>query len=237
MRFVPGEKIFIVRQGQRLDLGREPLAVATIESLVAEAPEIPPGAVGKFPLVSGNEAFVVAIERGESTVSMVVRQTERPVIATPAPPPPPAAEPSSPEAAAPPPAPVAALDDLLRLMIDRSASDLHLSAGSPPFLRVHGQMAFLPEFLPVSSEEVERLVLPVASEKAGRDFAAKSDADFAYEIPGLARFRVNVFRDRKGTGAVFRQIPIEIVPAETLGLSKAILELCALSKGLVLVTG
>src|SRR5262249_25587088 len=76
-----------------------------------------------------------------------------------------------------------------------------------------------------------------ASEKASRDFEALSDADFAYEIPGLARFRVNVFRDRKGAGAVFRQIPIEIVPAETLGLSRAVLELCALSKGLVLVTG
>ena len=236
MRFVPGEKIFIVRQGQRLDLGREPLAVATIDSLVAEIPDIPPAAVGKFPLVSGNEAFVVAIERGEDTVLMAVRQTERPVIAVPAPPPAPAPEPvegdsGSPAVAAP------ALDDLLRLMVARSASDLHLSAGSPPVLRVHGQMEFLREFLPVASEDVERVVLPVASEKATHDFAEKSDADFAYEIPGLARFRVNAFRDRKGVGAVFRQIPIEIVPAETLGLSKAILDLCALSKGLVLVTG
>ncbi|HET9795255.1 MAG TPA: type IV pilus twitching motility protein PilT [Thermoanaerobaculia bacterium] len=237
MRFVPGEKIFIVRQGQRLDLGREPLAVATIESLVAEIPDVPALAVGKFPLVSGFEAFAVVIERGEATVSMVVRLTERPVIPAPAPPPAPAPEPEGAGDEMPPPVAASSLDDLLRLMIERSASDLHLSSDCPPALRVHGQMAFLPQFLPLSSADVERLVLPAASEKGKRDFEEKSDADFAYEIPDLARFRVNVFRDRKGFGAVFRQIPIEIVPAETLGLSKAILELCALSKGLVLVTG
>jgi len=237
MRFVPGEKIFILRQGQRLDLGREPLAVATIESLVAEIPDVPPQGAGKFPMVSGFEAFVVAIERGDGTVTMVVRHTERPVIAAPSPPPEPVAAPAEEGETAPVPIAVPSLDDLLRLMIERSASDVHLSADSAPVLRVHGQMTFLPEFLPLSSAEIERLVLPVASEKAKREFDEKSDSDFAYEIPGLARFRVNVFRDRKGAGAVFRQIPIEIIPAETLGLSRSILELCSLSKGLVLVTG
>jgi len=237
MRFVPGEKIFILRHGQRMDLGREPLAVATIESLVAEVPGASSAASGSFALVSGNEAFVVATDRGEGTVSMAVRQSERPAVPAPGPVPPPAPVPEAPRADTSSASAVPSLDTLLRLMIARSASDLHLSAESAPVLRIHGEIAVLPEILPVSSADVESLVLPVASDKARREFAEKNDADFAHEIPGLARFRVNVFRDRKGTGAVFRQIPIEIVPSETLGLSRAVLDLCTLSKGLVLVTG
>ena len=69
------------------------------------------------------------------------------------------------------------------------------------------------------------------------EFAEKHDTDFAYEVPNLARFRANVFADRKGRGAVFRVIPSEILTAEKLGLSQHILNLCKLNKGLVLVTG
>ena len=236
MRFMPNEKIFILRQGQRLDVGREPLTVATIDSLASEVPDAPPMGTGRFPLISGFEAFEVAIDRGENTVAMVVRKTERPVIPTPTPAPEPAPK-VEPAVALPEPVRISSLEALLRLMIERSASDLHLSSDSSPALRVHGQMAFLPEFLPLSSSAIEQLVLPVASAKGKRDFEASNDADFAHEIHGLARFRVNIFRDRKGTGAVFRQIPIEIVPAETLGLSRAVLDLCFLTKGLVLVTG
>ncbi|HET7451659.1 MAG TPA: type IV pilus twitching motility protein PilT [Thermoanaerobaculia bacterium] len=237
MRFVPGEKIFIVRQGHRLDLGREPLVPATIEGLVSEIPGIAPRGAGSFPLVSEDETFVVSIERADGTVTMTVRQNERPGATPPAPPPPRTPERAVPDDRGTSGAPLPGLDDLLRMMVARSASDLHLSAGSPPVLRVHGEMGFLPDYVAVSESDVERLVLPVASEKARADFAEKSDADFAYEISGLARFRVNVFRDRFGPGAVFRQIPAEIVTAEALGLSKAVLDLCALSKGLVLVTG
>ena len=236
MRFTPNEKIFILRQGQRLDVGREPLTVGTIDSLVAEVPDVPVGGVGRFPMVSGYEAFEITIERGEGTVAMVVRRSERQVMAVPEP-----VREAAPalEAGERPPDPVRApdLEGLLRLMIGRSASDLHLSADSVPVLRVHGQMAFLNEYLPLSSSEIEALVMPIAADKGRREFEALNDADFAHEIEGLARFRVNVFRDRKGIGAVFRQIPIEIVPAETLGLSKAVLDLCFLTKGLVLVTG
>ena len=130
-----------------------------------------------------------------------------------------------------------AIDEILRDMIARKASDLHLSADVHPVMRVHGEMHFLTERPSLSSSDISALLLPIFTSKAREDFEEKNDADFAYEVPGLARFRVNVFRDRKGMGAVLRQIPIEIIPAEKLGLPKAVLDLCYLSKGLVVVTG
>ncbi|MBL9036901.1 MAG: type IV pilus twitching motility protein PilT [Archangium sp.] len=129
------------------------------------------------------------------------------------------------------------IDELLRDMIGRSASDLHLSTGVNPVMRVHGEITFMTGRPVMSSDDVLQLMEPVFTAKARTDFKEKNDADFAYEVPGLARFRVNVFRDRRGVGAVMRQIPIDIIPAETLGLSKAMLDLCFLSKGLVVVTG
>jgi twitching motility protein PilT len=131
----------------------------------------------------------------------------------------------------------AGLDELLHDMIARKASDLHLSADVVPCMRVHGEMHFFRELGALTSERIEAMLAPIFSEKAKVDFAEKNDADFAYEVPGLARFRVNVFRDRKGIGTVLRQIPIEIISAEKLGLPKGVLDLCFLSKGLVVVTG
>jgi twitching motility protein PilT len=130
-----------------------------------------------------------------------------------------------------------ALDELLRDMIERKASDLHMSSDCHPAMRVHGEMHFLTERPVMRSDDIFSLLKPIMNEKAREDFEQRNDADFAYEVPGLARFRVNMFRDRKGVGSVLRQIPIEIIPAEKLGLSKAITDLCYLSKGLVVVTG
>jgi twitching motility protein PilT len=90
---------------------------------------------------------------------------------------------------------------------------------------------------PLSSDDIFQMVAEIFTERARSDFETLHDADFAYEVPGLARFRVNVFQDRNGTGAVLRQIPIEVLSAEKLGLPKACIDLCYLSKGLVLVTG
>ena len=129
------------------------------------------------------------------------------------------------------------IDPLLRTMIAESASDLHLSAGNVPVMRVHGEMSFATDTPPLASADIETLVREIMTEKAAADFAELRDADFAYEVAGLARFRVNVFEDRKGVGAVLRQIPIEIKTTEELGLPKACIDLCYLSKGLVLVTG
>ncbi len=149
----------------------------------------------------------------------------------------------APAALAPAPAPAPArsgpakIDALLREMIATKASDLHLSAGNHPVMRVHGEIHFAKEHPVLRSADVAALVQEIMTDKARTDFADTRDADFAYEIPGLARFRVNVFEDRNGVGSVMRQIPIEILTVEKLGLPKACIDLCWLSKGLVVVTG
>ncbi|MEO6237747.1 MAG: PilT/PilU family type 4a pilus ATPase, partial [Vicinamibacterales bacterium] len=89
----------------------------------------------------------------------------------------------------------------------------------------------------VTAPEIVQLLAPIMPEKNRKEYAERHDTDFAYEIPELARFRSNVFADRRGPGAVFRVIPSKILTAEQLGLSPHILQLCGLSKGLVLVTG
>jgi len=130
------------------------------------------------------------------------------------------------------------IDSLFMAMCTANASDLHLSCGMPPLVRKDGSMTPLdPNAPPLTAEAMTTLLEAIIPEKNRREFAEKHDTDFAYEIPGLARFRANIFMDRKGMGAVFRVIPSEILTAEKLGLSQAILGLCKLHKGLVLVTG
>ena len=131
----------------------------------------------------------------------------------------------------------ARIDTLLREMLQKKASDLHLTAASAPVFRIDGEIHFANERGVLASNDILEMVHEIMTPRGRNDYEARNDADFAYEIPGLARFRVNVFRDRHGTGAVLRQIPIEIMTAEKLGLPKACLDLCWLSKGLVLVTG
>jgi len=130
------------------------------------------------------------------------------------------------------------IDALFHLMCEAGASDLHVSVGMPPFVRKDGVMQALDKAAPpLDADSVVRLLDPITPEKNRHEFAERHDTDFAYEIPGLARFRANLYMDRKGRGGVFRVIPNKILTAEQLGLSPAILQLCSLSKGLVLVTG
>ena len=132
----------------------------------------------------------------------------------------------------------AEIDALFHLMCEAKASDLHLSVGSTPLIRKDGHMQPLDTAAPaLDPDTMVRLLDPITPEKNKAEFAERHDTDFAYEIAGLARFRANIFRDRKGKGAVFRVIPSQILTAEQLGLSPAILNLCKLNKGLVLVTG
>jgi len=130
------------------------------------------------------------------------------------------------------------MDDLFREMAAAGASDLHLSVSMPPMIRKDGKMQPLaPGAEALTSESMKHLLGEIMPKKNVDEFDARHDTDFAYEITGLARFRCNIFMDRKGMGAVFRIIPTKMTTAEQLGLSQAILNLTDLSKGLVVVTG
>jgi twitching motility protein PilT len=130
------------------------------------------------------------------------------------------------------------IDALFHAMSAAGASDLHLCVGSPPLIRKDGHMQALdPAKAPLGVDDVEALLAPIMPERNRKEFSERHDTDFAYEIAGLARFRCNIFMDRKGPGAVFRVIPSKILTTEDLGLSPYIMQLCRLSKGLVLVTG
>ena len=131
---------------------------------------------------------------------------------------------------------MAQIDRLLKLLVSKGGSDLHVSSGAPPCIRVDGEMASLnaPE---LGDEAVRALIYEIMPKENQEQMEARNDADFGYEVEGLARFRVNVFRDRKGIGFVMRVIPQKIWTADDLGLPKPVRDLCFLSKGLVLVTG
>ena len=130
------------------------------------------------------------------------------------------------------------IDALFRAMCEMRASDLHLSVGSPPVVRKDGRMQLLAEGAPpLTPESILSLLMPILPPTNKREFHERHDTDFAYELSGTARFRGNAFMDRRGPGAVFRVIPANILTAEQLGLSQHILNLCHLTKGLVLVTG
>lgn len=130
------------------------------------------------------------------------------------------------------------VDDLLREMVHAGASDLHLCPGVKPMIRLHGHMQPLTTNASALDPDALRTMLLDVTPPRNRDhFEETSDTDFAYELGDVARFRVNLFEERCGTGAVFRQIPMRIQTLDELGLPQSMSELCGLSKGLVLVTG
>lgn len=131
----------------------------------------------------------------------------------------------------------ALLERLLRAMVAEGASDLHLAGGQRPRWRIDGEMRELGDSPPLAPDVVLGLLGPIMPERNRLQFEASNDADFAHAIPGLARFRVNLFRDMGGVGAVFRQIPNKILGLEQLGMPPVVSRFCALPKGLVLVTG
>jgi twitching motility protein PilT len=136
-----------------------------------------------------------------------------------------------------PSGPVPPLVPLLRRMIAEGASDLHLTAKQPPWWRTSGDLKIIPETEVLGPRTVLDMLLPVMDERARTTFEAENDVDFAYPVEGLARFRVNMFKDDSGIGAVLRQIPSKILTFEQLGLPPAIARMCDQPRGLVLVTG
>ena len=110
--------------------------------------------------------------------------------------------------------PTAEIDELFRVLVSMKASDLHMSVGSPPIVRHDGEIKPLPDRAVLTPADTERMLWPIAPERNREEFKRRHDTDFAYEIPGLARFRCNLFMDRKGMGGVFRVIPTRIMTAE-----------------------
>src|SRR6185295_8043806 len=109
--------------------------------------------------------------------------------------------------------------------------------GERAMLQTHGEIRRQPGETPLSVNDLELLILSIMPERNRGEWKESGDTDFAYEIPGLARFRVNAARDRKGPVAVFRVIPAKVVTVEEMGLTEEVQRLCYLTKGLVLITG
>jgi twitching motility protein PilT len=129
------------------------------------------------------------------------------------------------------------IDDLLEQMVTIGASDLHLTVGSPPAYRVRGHITRAEGFESLSSDDTRSLLYRVLTSEQQKNFELKRQLDFAYSIPGLARFRVNVYYQREAVGAAFRLIPQEIKTMEELGLPESLHVLTEKPRGLVLVTG
>ena len=177
-----------------------------------------------------------------------------------APPAPPAGAPapsvpSAPTPAAPPARPAAAatgarvsmsreledrdlrLDDLLRTMLQMGASDLHLTAGAPPTVRLDGRLQPLEGYGPVMPDSLRRSVYAMLTQRQREQFEEVLELDLAYAVPAVARFRVNLYQQRESLGAAFRVIPYEIKPLDALGMPPVVANFATLTRGLVLVTG
>jgi twitching motility protein PilT len=131
---------------------------------------------------------------------------------------------------------MAQIDQFLKVLVEQKGSDLHLTVGSPPVMRIHGELQRF-KFRELTNADMESLIYEIMEEEWRITFVDRLDYDFAYEVEGLARFRANVFWQRKGLGAVLRTIPEDIMSADQLGLPEGVRRMCMLSKGLVLVTG
>ncbi|PKQ19360.1 MAG: type IV pili twitching motility protein PilT [Actinobacteria bacterium HGW-Actinobacteria-6] len=129
------------------------------------------------------------------------------------------------------------IDDLLRMMIDRGGSDLHIAVGSTPGIRQRGELLPIDGAKVLTPRDTQAMILSLLSEEQRKRFETELELDFAYSIPGLSRFRANVFQQRNSMGAVFRVIPIKIPTLEDLALPKVCRFLAERPRGLVLVTG
>src|SRR5574339_344509 len=128
------------------------------------------------------------------------------------------------------------ITELLAFSAKNGASDLHLSAGLPPMIRVDGDVRRI-NIPPLEHKDVHRLVYDIMNDKQRKDYEEFLETDFSFEIPGLARFRVNAFNQNRGAGAVFRTIPSEVLTLDDLGCPRIFKELIDQPQGLILVTG
>lgn len=131
---------------------------------------------------------------------------------------------------------MAKIDAFFKYMMENNCSDLHLSSGCKPLVRKHGELEEI-KYQELTNDILQMLLFEIITEEQKQLFLKKKDLDFAYEIPGMARFRANYFYQKRGIAAVFRLIPSKILTAEELGLPPQVLKFANLSRGLVLVTG
>src|SRR3954464_9030399 len=129
------------------------------------------------------------------------------------------------------------IDDLLEQMVARSASDLHVTTHTPPVIRVRGEIARLDGYEPLTSEDTQQLMYRILSSERQKQLEIKRQLDFSHSIPGLARFRVNVYFQKESLAAAFRLIPQELKTLEELGIPPTLHQLAEKPRGLVLVTG
>ncbi|MGC9120479.1 MAG: type IV pilus twitching motility protein PilT [Sulfurihydrogenibium sp.] len=130
-----------------------------------------------------------------------------------------------------------AIDEIAKDAVERKASDIHITAGLPPCVRVDGKITPLPGYPVLTPKDSQSLIYSFMNEKQKKTFEEEKEVDFSFGIKGLGRFRVNVYYQRGTVAAALRRIPYEIKPMEELGLIPKVKDLCHLSMGLVLVTG
>ncbi|HET7574162.1 MAG TPA: PilT/PilU family type 4a pilus ATPase, partial [Solirubrobacterales bacterium] len=129
------------------------------------------------------------------------------------------------------------IDSALRTLVERQGSDLHVKVGVPPTVRLHGELAHLEGYQPLSQEETEKALHDIGEVRSLTEFEESGEADFSYSIPGLSRFRVNAFKQRGSVSIVCRAIPFEIRSVEDLGLPPVVTKLSEEQRGIILVTG
>jgi twitching motility protein PilT len=133
--------------------------------------------------------------------------------------------------------PQISLSELLRALSEMHGSDLHVTTGSPPQVRVHGHLRPLENYRNLTSADTKQLAYSVLTDAQKHRFEENLELDFSFGVKGLSRFRANLFNQRGAVGAVFRAIPYEIKPFEDLGLPSVVRDLCNKPRGLILVTG
>ncbi len=253
LSLVGGKPVVLVHRGNPREITRDPMTHEQIQHLVREitpaelADHVKARSDLDFAYESPTGGVQVEFRSADDGVAVMVRSEHA------APPRPVRQETQPAEPAAPVPtngarrapelpnsrngeSPKAAIDGLLRLLGTSGASDLHLRVHQPPILRHDGELLRLDQ-PPLARDELSAMLEVVLPQRYRDEHAETGDADCAYEIPGVARFRCNAARDRGGPMAVFRIIPTEIPSCDALDISQKIQELCYLSKGLVLVTG
>jgi twitching motility protein PilT len=240
LQLAVGKPVTLLANGSARALTREPLTDVQILALTREVAD--PDAAARL---GGSEAFSFGYRSPSGQVTVALsRDATGPLVEVRA---------SAPAAGAPlggaaaptgvagrssaePAEARAAVEDLLRRLVDAGASDLHLRSGEPPLLRLHGELVRqdLPQ---IPGDRLEQMLMSIMSPREVGEFRETGDTDWAHEIAGLARFRCNAGQDRHGPMAVFRVIPATIRTADEMGLSREVQNLCYLTKGLVVVTG